>query len=43
MLAMLIIAGMTAAASIEAALRAAVLSAVGIVELYLFLYMLDQV
>ena len=43
MLAILIIAGMTAAASISAALKTAVLSASGIVELYLFLYMLDQV
>ena len=43
MLAILIIAGMTASASIEDSLKTAVISAVGIVELYLFLYMLDKV
>jgi len=43
MLAILIIAGMTASGSIEESLRNAVISACGIVELYLFLYMLDKV
>ena len=43
MLAVLIVSAMTAAASIQTALRNGVLGAAGIVELYLFLYMLDQV
>ena len=42
-LAIMIIAGMTAAASIEEVLKAAVISAAGLIELYLFLYMLNVV
>jgi hypothetical protein len=41
MFAVLIVAGFTAAASIQETLRLAVISAAGMVELYLFLYMLD--
>ena len=42
-LAIMIISGMTAAASIEDTLKAAVISAAGLIELYLFLYMLNVV
>lgn len=42
-LAIMIIAGMTAAASIEETLKTAVISAAALVELYLFLYMLNVV
>jgi hypothetical protein len=42
-LAMLIISGMTAAASIETEIKTAVISAATLVELYLFLYMIDRV
>lgn len=41
MFAVLIIAGFAAAASIAETLRTAVISAAAMVELYLFLYMLD--
>ena len=42
-LAILLIAGMTAAASISAALKTGVVGAAGFIELYLLMYILDQV
>lgn len=43
MFAFLLIAGFTAMASIEETIKAGVISASALVELYLFLYMLDRV
>jgi len=42
-LAILIIAGMTAAASISTSLRTGVIGAAGFIELYLLMFILDQV
>jgi len=42
-MACLIISGMTAAASIESAIKVGVVGAASLLELYLFLYMLDRV
>lgn len=43
MLAVMIIAAMAAAASIQETLRQSVIGASALVELYLFLYMMDKV
>ena len=43
MLAIMIIAAMAAAASIQETLRVSVIGASALVELYLFLYMMDKV
>ena len=43
MLAVMIIAAMSAAASIQETLRLSVIGASALVELYLFLYMMDKV
>jgi len=42
MVALLIVSGMTAAASIEAEIRAGVLTAAGFLELYLLMWMIKQ-